>query len=92
MAGPTTREALNIRIQPELRGLIDRAAELLGKTRTDFVLDASRKAAEDALMDRALFTVTEETFQEFLARLDAAPEPNERLARTMKARAPWDAA
>ncbi len=92
MAKPTARESLNIRIQPELRGLIDRAAELLGKTRTDFVLDASRKAAEDALLDRAVFTVSEETYRAFLAKLDAAPQPNERLARTMTTPSPWDPA
>lgn len=36
------RDTLNIRIKPEVRGLIDRAAELVGKNRTDFVLDAAR--------------------------------------------------
>ncbi len=41
------REALNIRIKPQVRELIDRAASLAGKTRTDFVLDAARRAAED---------------------------------------------
>ena len=46
------RETLNIRIKPEVRGLIDRAAKLAGKTRTDFVLDAARQTAEDALLDR----------------------------------------
>ena len=41
------RDTLNLRIKPELRGLIDRAAELTGKNRTDFVLSAARRAAED---------------------------------------------
>ena len=49
-----SRETLNLRIKPELRGLIDRAAELTGKNRTDFVLNAARHAAEDALLDRAI--------------------------------------
>lgn len=40
------RESLNIRIQPEERRLIDRAAQLRGKNRTDFILDAARQAAE----------------------------------------------
>src|SRR5436305_14816911 len=35
------REALNLRIRPEVRELIDRAAELAGKNRTDFVLEAA---------------------------------------------------
>jgi uncharacterized protein (DUF1778 family) len=42
------RQSLNLRIKPEERGLIDRAAKTLGKSRTDFVLDAARRAAEDA--------------------------------------------
>lgn len=84
------RETLNIRIQPELRGLIDHAASLMGKNRTDFVLDAARHAAEDALMDRAIITVGPKAYAEFLARLDAPPRPNERLRRTLKSKAPWE--
>jgi uncharacterized protein (DUF1778 family) len=84
------RNSLNLRIKPELRGLIDRAAELAGKNRTDFVLDAARRAAEDALLDRTVFSVSARAYTEFLKRLDAPPEPNDRLRRTMRAAAPWD--
>ena len=86
------RDTLNLRIKPELRGLIDRAAQAAGKNRTDFVLDAARRAAEDALLDRTVFTVSPEAYADFLARLDAPPKPNERLRRTMRKRAPWDRA
>jgi uncharacterized protein (DUF1778 family) len=37
---PDASVPLNIRIEPATRNLIDRAAELLGKTRTDFMLEA----------------------------------------------------
>ena len=84
------REALNIRIKPELRLLIDRAAELSGKNRTDFVLDAARRAAEDALLDRTIFVVKPLVYREFLTRLDAPPEPNERLRKSLRASAPWE--
>jgi uncharacterized protein (DUF1778 family) len=87
-----TRDSLNLRIKPELRGLIDRAAHLAGKNRTDFVLDAARRAAEDALLDRTVFSVSPKAYADFLERLDAPPEPNERLRSTMKARPPWDPA
>jgi uncharacterized protein (DUF1778 family) len=87
-----TRSSLNLRIKPELRGLIDRAAQLAGKNRTDFVLEAARRAAEDALLDRTVFTVSPKAYAEFLARLDAPPQPNERLRRTMRTPAPWDRA
>lgn len=82
--------ALNLRIKPQLRELIDRAAELAGKSRTDFVLDAARRAAEDTLLDRTVFTINRKAYREFLARLDAPPKPNKRLVKSIQTRAPWD--
>ena len=87
---PTRREPLNLRIKPEDRGLIDRAATLTGKTRTDFVLEAARHAAEEALLGRTVFNVDPEAYAQFLARLDEPPRPNERLRRTMQAVPPWE--
>jgi uncharacterized protein (DUF1778 family) len=84
------RETLNLRIKPDLRGLIDRAAELTGKNRTDFVLNAARNAAEDALLDRTVFAVNPKAYAEFLARLDAPPRPNARLRRSLQTAAPWE--
>jgi uncharacterized protein (DUF1778 family) len=84
------RDTLNLRIKPELRGLIDRAAELSGKNRTDFVLDAARVAAEDALLDRTVFAVNAKAYAEFRARLDAPPRPNDRLRRSLQTNAPWE--
>ena len=89
---PPRRDTLNLRIKPHERGLIDRAAELTGKTRTDFVLDAARRAAIEALGERALFTVDATTYARFLAALDAPVQPNARLARTMQTSPPWDRA
>ena len=84
------RETLNIRIRPEVRGLIDRAANLAGKNRTDFVLDAARRAAEETLLDRTLFLVSPKAYREFLARLDAPAKPNARLRTSMRTPAPWE--
>lgn len=84
------REVLNIRIQTPVCELIDRAAELAGKNRTDFILDAARRAAEDTLLDRTLFRVSPKAYREFLARLDAPPKPNKRLRKTMLTPAPWE--
>ena len=87
---PQRRDTLNIRIKPGERGLIDRAAELTGKTRTDFVLEAARRAAVDALTDRTLFVVDAEVYAKFVMALDAPPRPNEKLIRTMQTPAPWE--
>lgn len=83
------RDALNLRIKPEDRGLIDRAAAITEKTHTDFMLEAARHAAEEASLDRSVFVVTPDTYAIFLARFDETPEPNERLRRTMRTVPPW---
>jgi uncharacterized protein (DUF1778 family) len=84
------RQTLNIRIQPRTRALIDRAAALTGKNRTDFVLDAARRVAEEALLERTIFAVDAKTYAAFLTRLDAPPQPNERLRRSLLKPAPWE--
>ncbi|MBY3252293.1 DUF1778 domain-containing protein [Rhizobium laguerreae] len=89
---PDASVALNMRIKPATRNLIDRAAEMLGKTRTDFMLEASERRAEEVLLDRTIFTVSAELYPEYLARLDAPTQSNERLKRTMSTKAPWDEA
>ncbi len=86
------RETLNIRIKPEERNLIDRAASMRGKNRTDFILDAARVAAEEALLDRVVVIVNPKAYTEFLARLDMPPQPNKLLRKTMQTLAPWDEA
>ncbi|MFQ1117932.1 DUF1778 domain-containing protein [Klebsiella pneumoniae] len=71
------RETLNLRIKPAERDLIDRAAKARGKNRTDFVLEAARAAAEEALIEQRIIMADPQAYQEFLARLDQAPAPKE---------------
>ena len=85
------RDTLNLRIPPAERNLIDRAAESAGKTRTDFILEAARRAAEDTLLDRAFMVISPESYAQFLKQLDRPAQPNERLRRTMRAKTPWKA-
>ena len=92
LAKRPSRETLNLRIPAAERGLIDRAAKSSGKTRTDFILGAARRAAEEELLDRSIFIVSPEEYSNFLALLDAPPKPNERLRRTMQETPPWSKA
>jgi len=83
---------INIRAKARQRDLIDQAAERLGRSRSDFMLDASCKAAEDVLLDQTYFGLSEAKFAEFQALLDRPPQVSERLRRTLAARAPWEPA
>ena len=84
------RETLSIRIKPEERSFIDRAAKIRGKNRTEFILDAARVAAEEALLDQAIMMTTPEMYAQFLALLDMPPSSNERLRKTMRTPPPWE--
>jgi uncharacterized protein (DUF1778 family) len=85
-----SRSMINIRVKPAERALIDQAAAVQGKSRTDFMLDASRRAAEETLLDQTLLRVDRETYDRFVELLDAPPRPNEKLRKLMQTRAPWD--
>jgi uncharacterized protein (DUF1778 family) len=84
------RDTLNLRIRPEDRNLIARAALLTGKTKTNFVLEAVRRAAEDALLDRTLFLVDPDAVEAFRVCLDEPPRPNDRLRYSLQTPAPSD--
>lgn len=83
------RDTLNMRIKPEDRSLFDWAAKAQGKTRTDFILEAARRAAEETMLDRTLVQVSPEAYDAFVSRLDAPPAPSDRLKKTMQVKAPW---
>ncbi|MFO1468784.1 MAG: DUF1778 domain-containing protein [Steroidobacteraceae bacterium] len=83
------RHTLNLRIPAAERNLIDRAAESTGKTRTDFVLEAARRAAEEALLDRALLVVSPQAHRDFLRLLDSPGRSSKALAKSMQSKAPW---
>lgn len=81
--------AINLRARPEQRDLIDQAAQVLGKNRSDFMLEAACERAQSVLLDRVFFHLETEQFQRFTALLDAPPSLNAGLERLMAVKAPW---
>ena len=80
---------INVRLPTKTRDLIDRAAAVVGKTRTDFILESAQNQAVDVLLDQRLFSLDAEQFEEFVRVLDQPPEPNERLKQLLASRSPW---
>jgi uncharacterized protein (DUF1778 family) len=87
---PLRSDNINIRVSPDVLGLIDRAARVFGKTRTDFILDTVRQAAEDAVLDQRLFVLNPEQWQAFNAALDAPPQDNPGLNALLARKPVWD--
>lgn len=84
------KKVINFRTSEDQKALIDRAAKLLGKSRTEFILDTMREASENVLLDQHLFGVDESVFRTFEAALDAPPKLNENLRRTLMTAVPWE--
>lgn len=80
---------INLRALPEQRDLIDRAARLLGKNRSDFMLETACDKAQAVLLDQVYFNLDPDKFQRFIDLLDAPPAPNPGLERLMAVKAPW---
>jgi len=72
------------------RELIDRAARLQGKRRTDFMLEASRDKAEQVLLDQTMFGVSAKQFKAFEALMNKPLAQNAGVMRLLAKRAPWD--
>lgn len=83
-------QTINLRASPEQKALIDRAAAVLGKSRTEFMLESARDAAENALLDRRLFLLDEAQYKEFADVLDAPVVPRDDLRRLLATPPPWE--
>ena len=81
--------AINLRALPEQRDLIDQAASLLGKNRSDFMLEAACERARSVLLDQVFFELDAARFRKFNALLDAPPAHNPGLERLLAVKAPW---
>lgn len=82
--------SINIRVKIQQRDLIDQAAGRLGRSRSDFMLEAACRKAEDVLLDQAFFTVDSNTFKKFQALLDKPLMATDKLRRLLKTKSPWD--
>ena len=82
--------AINLRANQRQRALIDRAADAVGKNRSDFMLEAACRAADAVLLDRRFFVLDEKAYRRFIAALDKPPADNPRLRRLLTTKAPWD--
>ena len=88
---PTARgKNINLRISERQRALIDRAAQALGRSRSEFMLDAASREAIAVLLDRRVFMLDGPAFKQFVAALDKPPTETARLRRLLAAKAPWD--
>lgn len=82
--------AINIRALPMQRNLIDRAAQLQHKSRSDFMLEAACQEAENVLLNQRLFSLNEGDYDVFKAMMDAPVQDNPAIKELLSSQSPWE--
>jgi uncharacterized protein (DUF1778 family) len=81
---------LSMRLPEADIAIIDRAASLRGRSRTDFVRDAAVRAAEDVLMETVPIRMSPAGFKVFMAALSGPAAPVPEIVELFRRRAPWE--
>lgn len=83
---------LSMRLPETDIAIIDRAATLRGRSRTDFVRDAAVRAAEDVLMETVPIRMSPAGFKAFMAALSGPATPAPQMIELIQRTAPWETA
>jgi uncharacterized protein (DUF1778 family) len=89
-AGSPQRGAISLRIDNQVRSLIDQAAALVGKTRTDFLIDSARQQAMDVLLDQSVFRLPDGDYDSFVEALDSPPPTDGRIQALLNRKPIWE--
>jgi uncharacterized protein (DUF1778 family) len=83
---------INVRVQAAQRDLIDRAAAVAGKSRSEFMLESACEKAKNIILDQTFFQLDPEQYEQFLAMLDRPCGDDQVLRDLLHTKAPWDEA
>ena len=81
---------LSMRLPETDIAIIDRAASLRGRSRTDFVREAAVRAAEDVVMETAPIRMSPAGFKSFLEVLSKPGRPVPEMIELFQRKAPWE--
>ncbi len=92
MSGPAERKdyPVSMRLPEADLAIIDRAARLRGRSRTDFVRDAAMQAAEEIVLQTLPIRMSAEGFQAFVDVLSEPARPVSEMVEVLKRPAPWE--
>jgi uncharacterized protein (DUF1778 family) len=81
---------LSMRLPAADIAIIDRAADLRGRSRTDFVREAAVRAAEEVVMESTLVRMSPAGFDAFLTAIAGPPTAVPEIVALLKSKAPWE--
>ncbi len=86
---PTRDKQINIRATDEERAVIDYAASLVNKNRTDFIIEKAVHEAQNIILDQRVFVLDDARYQSFIEHLEAPVQNVEGRQRLMDVKPEW---
>jgi uncharacterized protein (DUF1778 family) len=86
----TKDHPLSLRLPKADLALIDRAAKMRGRSRTEFMRDAAVREAEMQILDRTMITMSAEGFKAFMDEIDSPATVVPEMVELLKRKAPWE--
>ena len=90
MPTPAAAKTINFRAPASKQALIDHAAQVMGKSRTEFILEATCEKAREVLADQTHFVLSRQALQRFNALIQAPLTNTDALQRLLSTPAPWE--
>lgn len=87
---PHKDHPLSMRLPDTDIAIIDRAARLRGRSRTDFVRDAAVRAAEEVLMETIPIRMSADGFDAFMTAISGPATPVPEMVDLFRHAAPWE--
>lgn len=81
---------ISMRLPENDVAIIDRAANLRGRSRTDFVREAALRAAEAVLMEHAVVRMSPEAFEAYATAVAGPGKAVPELVDLLRRRPPWE--
>lgn len=86
---PIRDKQINVRATDEERAIIDYAASLVNKNRTDFIIERAVLEAQNIILDQRVFILDDSRYQAFIQQLEAPVQNVEGRQRLMDAKPEW---
>ena len=83
-------EVIQIRASAKDKALITSAAAQRGQKLSEYMLESSRRRAEDDLLDQRVFFLGPKEHEELLAILDDPPKPSRELVALFRRKRLWE--
>ncbi|MHC1725856.1 MAG: DUF1778 domain-containing protein [Syntrophobacteraceae bacterium] len=77
-------EKLDLRLSKSAKQTLQAAAAAARKSVSEFVLETALREAEERLADRSIFTLDSQSWEAFIAALDAPPRRHPHLERLFR--------